>query len=165
MDLKSRLFLLFLLPVLILQSCRDKADAPLEVEKEIRFTKEGELELRSGETDSLLVRLDIEIADTPYETQTGMMYRREMAPEQGMLFVFEAPGMHSFYMKNTLIALDIIFIDSELRIATIHKNAEPLDESGISSRVPVQYVLEVPAGQADRWGISEGDVIRFDRNP
>jgi uncharacterized membrane protein (UPF0127 family) len=154
-----------LVAVFILQSCKEKADAPLEVEKEIRFTKEGELELLRGETDSLLVLLDIEIADTPYETQTGMMYRREMAPDQGMLFVFEAPGMHSFYMKNTLIALDIIFIDAELRIATIHKNAEPLDESGISSRVPVQYVLEVPAGMSDKWGLLEGDIIRFESSP
>ena len=165
MNLKYRLFLLLLFSVLILHSCRDKADAPLETEKEIRFEKEGELEILQAETDSLLVRLDIEIADTPYETQTGMMYRREMAPDQGMLFVFEAPGMHSFYMKNTLIALDILFIDADLRIATIHKNAQPLDESGIPSRVPVQYVLEVPAGQADRWGLSEGNIIRFDRIP
>ena len=151
--------------VLTLGGCRDKARVPLETEQEIAFTKEGELRLLEAETDSVLVRLDIEIADTDYETQTGMMYRREMKPEQGMLFIFDTPAVHSFYMKNTLVALDILFINQDLEIATIYNNAQPLDESGISSRVPVQYVLEVSAGQADRWGVSEGDLIRFDRNP
>jgi uncharacterized membrane protein (UPF0127 family) len=92
------------------------------------------------------------------------MYRRDMAPSQGMLFIFDSPGLHSFYMKNTLIPLDLLFIDEDLRVATIHKDAQPLDESGIPSRVPVQYVLEVRAGLAERWGVSEGDKIRFERS-
>lgn len=144
--------------------CKDgpkKIDGPSE---EISFTKEGELEILRAETDTVLAKLDIEIADTEYETQTGLMYRRHMAPSQGMLFIFDSAGLHSFYMKNTLIPLDLLFIDEDLRVATIHKNAQPLDESGIPSRVPVQYVLEVRAGLTERWGVSEGDKIRFERS-
>ena len=132
--------------------------------KTVAFTKEGELTLYKAETDSVLARLDIEIADTEYETQTGLMYRDGMETNQGMLFVFEEPAYHSFYMKNTKFSIDIIFIDSDLRIASFKENAKPLDETGLNSEVPVQYVLEVNAGLSEQWQLEIGDRMMYTKN-
>ena len=81
----------------------------------ITFTKEGILSVFKQETDSLLIQLDIEIAETAYETQTGLMYRNSMEDGQGMLFIFPDVAYHSFYMKNTKFPLDIIYIDEQLK--------------------------------------------------
>lgn len=145
-------------------ACKDGDKIPLQT-REVGFTHEGALEILKAGTDSVRVNLDIEIAETAYETQTGLMYRKTMEDRQGMLFIFEAPAVHSFYMKNTLIPLDLLFIDDSLKIVTIRKNAAPLDESGIPSGAPVQYVLEIKGGLSDRWGIAVGDAIRFERLP
>lgn len=143
-------------------SCKEEKRV---VKKEtIAFTKEGELTLYKAVTDSVLAHLDIEIADTEYETQTGLMYREGMEPNQGMLFVFNESAYHSFYMKNTKFSIDIIFIDSDLRIASFKENAKPLDERGLNSEVPVQYVLEVNAGLAEKWQLEIGDRIEYTKN-
>lgn len=150
---------------LLLGSCGETpSGTPVQTET-VSFSREGILELLQQGTDSVLVQLEIELAETDYETQTGLMYRQAMADRQGMLFVFETPALHSFYMKNTLIPLDILFINDQLEVVTIRKNAQPLDETGISSGVPVQYVLEVKAGLADRWGVTPGDRIRYRKDP
>jgi len=127
----------------------------------ITFTKEGELSIYKAQSDSVLTTLDIEIADTDYETQTGLMYRDDLADNQAMLFIFPDVAMHFFYMKNTKIPLDIIYIDEELQIASLKENAQPLDETGMSSEVPVKYVLEVKAGLASRWDLNIGDRISY----
>lgn len=145
-------------------ACRDTPKSTLQTES-VRFTKEGTLSLYRGQGDSLLARLDIEIAETEYETQTGLMYRKSMEDGQGMLFIFPDEQRHSFYMKNTLIPLDILFIRSDQTIANIARNARPLDESGIPSAGPIRYVLEIRAGLSDRWGLMEGDRIEFQRTP
>ena len=145
-----------------LSGCRD-AEKPALKTEEVQFTKEGVLEILTAESDSVLAVLDIEIADSEYETQTGLMYRKEMKENRGMLFLFDAAEQHAFYMKNTLIPLDIIFIGPDREIATIRRNAQPLDEASIPSGVPVQYVLEVNAGLSDRWGLEPGDRIRWER--
>lgn len=131
----------------------------------IAFAKEGELQVLKADTDSVIASLDIELALTDYEIQTGLMYRNSMEEKEGMLFVFQDEAPHSFYMKNTLIALDILFIDNSLRIVNIHRNATPLSEAGIPSSGPVQYVLEINAGLSDRWGLSAGDRIRYEKTP
>ena len=127
------------------------------------FRKEGELSIFRENTDSLLTSLDIEIAESEFETQTGLMYRDAMEDEQGMLFIFPTEGMHSFYMKNTRIPLDILFIDGDFSVASIRANAQPMDESSLSSRVPVRYVLEVNAGLVGRMGIQVGDSVAFSK--
>ncbi|WP_394335750.1 DUF192 domain-containing protein [Robiginitalea sediminis] len=149
--------------LLMVTGCQEEKKNPIKTET-ISFTKEGELQVLRAGTDSVLADLDIEIAETDYETQTGLMYRESMEDTQAMWFVFETEAMHSFYMKNTLFPLDILFVNEELEIVTVAKNAQPLDEAGISSGVPVRYVLEIKAGLADKWGISEGDLIRYSRN-
>ncbi|MCE2612824.1 DUF192 domain-containing protein [Flavobacteriaceae bacterium D16] len=144
----------------LLTNCKEEPKKAITTEP-ITFSKEGELEIYKGETDSLLTRLDIEIADSDYEIQTGLMYREEMDANEAMLFVFPDMEFHSFYMKNTLIPLDIIFIDDQLRVVNFKQNATPLDEAGIPSGLPVQYVLEVNAGLSTSWNLEIGDRILY----
>ncbi len=144
-------------------SCKE-ASKKIVTTAPITFTKEGSLSVYKQETDSLLIQLDIEIAETAYETQTGLMYRNSMEDGQGMLFIFPEIAYHSFYMKNTKFPLDIIYIDEQLKVASIIKNAQPLDESSLPSQVPVKYVLEVKAGLSDVWGINTGDRITFQKS-
>nr|WP_299343819.1 DUF192 domain-containing protein [Allomuricauda sp.] len=144
-------------------SCKDETKKEIKTEA-IHFSKEGELTISRPQTDSTLVKLDIEIAETDYETQTGLMYRDSMDDNQGMLFIFSDNEMRSFYMKNTEIPLDIIYINEKLEIVSFQKNASPLDETGLPSQFPAKYVLEINAGLSDKWGIATGDKIDFTRN-
>lgn len=141
-----------------LQSCKEeqKTVKPLVIE----FKKEGELVLKKA-NDSIIKKLDIEIADDDYQTQTGLMYRDHLGEDEGMLFVFPEADYHSFYMKNTKIALDIIYIDSNKKIVSFQKNAEPYSKSSLPSNVPAQYVLEINAGLSDKWNLEVGDKIEY----
>ncbi|KQC31373.1 DUF192 domain-containing protein [Flagellimonas eckloniae] len=146
--------------VLLLGSC--KTDSKKEIKTEtISFTKEGELTILKQETDSIAALFNIEIAESEYETQTGLMYRESMEENQGMLFIFPDVAMHSFYMKNTQFPLDIIYIDENLKIASFQKDAKPYNESGLSSKVPVKYVFEINAGLSEKLGLEIGDVVSF----
>ena len=158
-----RLFGFLLLPILVLQtSCKENSKKVIKTEP-IIFKKEGELTIFAVDKDSVKAKLDIEIADSDYETQTGLMYRSSMEKDQGMLFIFPTAAMHSFYMKNTEFSLDILFIDENLKIVTIRANAKPYDETGIPSQVPIRYVLEIDAGLTNEWGLKIGDRIEFKR--
>lgn len=126
---------------------------------EITFTKEGELVLvKDGEQ---IKRLDIEVANTPYEWETGLMHRESMEDDQGMLFIYPRESPRSFYMKNTHIPLDIIFYDSDSTVVSFHENAQPLDETSIPSGGPARFILEVNAGKVQEWNIETGDKIDF----
>ncbi|MEM9143931.1 MAG: DUF192 domain-containing protein, partial [Bacteroidota bacterium] len=103
------------------------------------------------------------IAETDYETETGLMYRKGMGEHQGMLFIFDDEQYHSFYMKNTEFPLDIIFIKKDGIIASFQENAQPRDETSLPSQAPVQYVLELNAGLVQKWGLQIGDSISFNR--
>lgn len=146
-----------------LWSCKEAPPKQAIETPEVIFNKEGELILYKSGTQTEIARLDIEIAETEYETSTGLMYRSGMGENQGMLFIFEDSSIHSFYMKNTEFALDIIFIDDQFRVASFKDNAQPLEESQISSQLPVQYVLEVNAGLREKWALAVGDSIAFTR--
>ena len=161
-NIKKTAYVASLIFLLAISSCKQEAKKAIETEP-ISFTKEGELQILRSASDSLLASLDIEIAETDYEIQTGLMYREVMEQHQGMLFIFPDVAYHSFYMKNTLIPLDLIFIDDQLRVVTIKPNAQPLDETGIPSEVPVQYVLEVNAGLSAVWGVETGDKIVYNK--
>lgn len=154
------LFATLFISVLLLQSCKTESKKEIKTEA-ISFTKEGVLTILKQETDSILSHLDIEIAESEYETQTGLMYRESMKDNQGMLFIFPDVAMHSFYMKNTQIALDIIYIDENLKIASFQKDAQPFNETGLSSKVPVKYVLEINAGLSEKLELDIGDTISF----
>ncbi|WP_158974109.1 DUF192 domain-containing protein [Cellulophaga sp. L1A9] len=141
-------------------SCKDEAKEVIKTPA-ITFTKEGELIIYKAKTDSIIATFDIEIAETDYETETGLMYRKTMKAEQGMLFVFPDVAMHSFYMKNTEIPLDIIYIDENLKIASFQENAIPFNEEGLSSQVPIKYVLETNAGLAEKYLLEVKDSVVY----
>lgn len=107
------------------------------------------------------VTVFVEIADTP-DTQTlGLMYHQHLDPDHGMLFVFPDERPHAFWMKNTSIPLDLIFIARDGRIVGIHSNAEPFSLAPIDVGVPSRTVLEVNAGFAAAHGLAVGDAVAY----
>lgn len=161
--MKSHRFIIYLfVGFLILQSCKEESKKVIKTEPVV-FTKEGELQIFNMGTDSILTKIDIEIAETSYETETGLMYRKGMEEHQGMLFIFEDVRLHNFYMKNTEFPLDIVYVKDNMTIASFQENAQPLDEKSLPSKVPVQYVLELNAGLVQKWGLKVGDSIAFNR--
>ena len=153
------IFLYFFLSAV--QSCDQQVKKSISITKEINFSKEGELTLRKTKSDFIFKTLDIEIAQTDYETQTGLMYRKSMEEHQGMLFIFQEEQPRSFYMKNTEFSLDIIYINKKKKVVSIKKNTIPYDKNSLPSGEPVLYVLEIKAGLSDRWGIENGDSVRW----
>ncbi len=105
-------------------------------------------------------RFAVTVADDAAERGQGLMFVEDLALLEGMLFVYERPQSVTFWMRNTLISLDMIFVAPDGTILRIHENAVPLDETTIPGGDGVQYVLEVNAGVAGRLGISEGDVLQ-----
>ncbi len=103
--------------------------------------------------------VSVELALTREEQARGLMYRTELAEDAGMLFVFDREEPRRFWMSNTPIPLDILFIRSDATIATIAARTTPYSERQIPSRVPVRYVLEVPGGWSDRHGVKTGDRV------
>ena len=101
----------------------------------------------------------VEIADDDAERTEGLMFRERLAGDHGMLFDFGQPQPAAFWMKNTLVPLDIIFIGADGRIRNVGANAKPLDESPVPSAGPVRYVLELNAGKAAELGIKPGDKV------
>ena len=118
-----------------------------------------------SQADSMLIistrdaehRFTVELARTPAEMERGLMYRDRLASNHGMLFLYDEERPVSFWMKNTLIPLDLIFADSSGRIVQIAERAVPLSTALISSDMPVRAVLEVNGGTADRLHIGIGD--------
>lgn len=142
--------------------CKENTEEKV-LTKEILFTKEGELQITKATNDSLVAQLDIEIAETDYETQTGLMYRKGMEKNQGMLFLFKQEGPKSFYMKNTEFPLDIIYINQQMKIVNVHRDAQPFSQVSLPSEAPAKYVLEVNAGMVKQWRLLPGDLISFQR--
>jgi uncharacterized membrane protein (UPF0127 family) len=106
-------------------------------------------------------RFDIELALSPAQQEQGLMYRREMAADAGMLFIFPAAEIARFWMHNTLIPLDMVFIAADGHIAGIHERAVPMNDEAISSETPVLAVLELNGGTASRLGIKAGDLVHY----
>lgn len=104
-------------------------------------------------------RFRVELADTDMSRSRGMMFRTSMAPDAGMLFDFKQEQMASFWMRNTLLPLDMLFIRADGTILNIHQRAIPRDETGINSTGPVRAVLEVNGGTTARLGIKAGDKV------
>lgn len=110
-------------------------------------------------TDKGPQRFKVELADNDATRARGMMFRTTMAPDAGMLFDFKQEQIASFWMRNTLIPLDMVFIKADGTIQNIHQRAIPKDESGINSTGPVRAVLELNGGTASRLGIKAGDRV------
>lgn len=106
----------------------------------------------------------VEVADSEEERKRGLMWRKKLNNNAGMLFVFKDSSIRYFWMKNTFIGLDMAFIDTNMVIRTIRTAAKTNDSTTIySSFVPVQYVLEVNAGWFEQHNIEPGDTITFDK--
>jgi len=108
-------------------------------------------------------RLDVEIANSDATRARGLMFRRSLGPDQGMLFLYDGEQPISMWMRNTYISLDMIFIRADGRIQSIARNTEPFSESVIRSGGPVSAVLEIAAGEAKRYGLKVGDEVRHSR--
>ncbi|SFM24872.1 DUF192 domain-containing protein [Shimia aestuarii] len=105
-------------------------------------------------------RFNVEVADTERARAIGLMYRERLPRSAGMLFVYEETGPVSFWMRNTLIPLDMLFVDQFGVISHIHHDAVPLDETPIPGGRAVRYVLEINGGLAKALGISVGSEMR-----
>ncbi|MCG9916591.1 MAG: DUF192 domain-containing protein [Phenylobacterium sp.] len=105
------------------------------------------------------VRFQVEIADNDATRAQGLMYRKSLAPDRGMLFDFHTPRPVAFWMRNTYISLDMIFIRADGRILSIARNTVPLSEEGVPSGGPVRAVLELIGGRAAQIGALPGDRV------
>jgi uncharacterized protein len=130
------------------------------IDPEYMFKKDGELTF----TDSLnnpKTKIDIQIANSDFDRELGLMYRKQMDENRGMLFIFPLEERQSFWMRNTFISLDMIFVNSAKKIVTIHRNTQTLSDQSYPSAAPAQYVIEVNSGYCSRHNINEGDKINF----
>lgn len=105
-------------------------------------------------------RFSVEVADDPRERALGLMHREEMPLTHGMLFMFEEPQDVSFWMKNTLIPLDMLFLSKDGTVSRIHENAVPQDLTPIHGGTDILAVLEVNGGVSARFAITEGSELR-----
>ena len=124
------------------------------------FLSEGEL-VFMDENGKELSKLEIEIVDNEADRRQGLMYRKSMPEHRGMLFVFEEQQPQAFWMKNTLMPLDIIYVNDKNVVVSIPKNTTPFSEKSLPSEKPALYVVETNAGYTAKMGIKEGTKISF----
>lgn len=153
----------FVLPDFLSMNSGTNSVEPSGTVAEPPFTKHGTLSFLHS--DSTATTIDIEIVEDDFHRSRGLMYRRNMDENRGMLFVFESERPLSFWMKNTHIPLDMVFVDEEMRIVNIHENTEPLQEIHYRSTAPARYCIEVNAFFCQTHGIKAGDVVAFERLP
>ncbi|MSU90947.1 DUF192 domain-containing protein [Rhodobacteraceae bacterium 2CG4] len=110
-------------------------------------------------------RFAVEVADDAEERAQGLMNRPEMPRFAGMLFVYEAPGPVAFWMKNTMIPLDMLFADETGTVRRIHRNAEPYSTDSIPGGDDIRFVLEINGGMSDLLGLTEGAQLRHPAIP
>jgi hypothetical protein len=140
------------------------APAVAQIARQDPKTCKGQPEIKPLEplqirTDRGVQSFNVEIADSEMEREYGLMCRRSLAPDRGMLFLFARSEPQMFWMRNTLIPLDIIYIGEDGRVVSISRNVQPLDESGAPSAGPAKFVLELPAGRAAQIGLLPGDRV------
>ena len=153
MSVKKIAPLILLLGLCVLVGCKETNADPQSLTRAPLI-----VEMPDGRT----VTINVELATTPEQQQKGLMFREEMADDTGMLFIFDTPREIGFWMKNTLIPLDMIFIAPTSGIIhKIHRNAIPHDKRSIPSNGITKAVLEINAGLSDRLGIVEGSKIIF----
>src|SRR6516162_84732 len=104
-------------------------------------------------------RFKVEFAETPAQMMQGLMFRTSLGPDAGMLFDYKEPTAATMWMRNTLIPLDMLFVDAQGRIVNIHQRAVPQSLDIISATAPVRAVIELNGGTAARLGIAPGDQV------
>ncbi|MBL4618406.1 MAG: DUF192 domain-containing protein [Robiginitomaculum sp.] len=119
----------------------------------------GSLQALQIVSDGRVINLSVQFADDPAKRAQGLMFVKQMADDHGMLFDFEKSRAVNMWMKNTLIPLDMIFLDAKGKVVTIARNAKPNSLRRISSGVAVMAVLEVNGGLSRKWSIKRGDQV------
>ena len=112
--------------------------------------------------DGRTIVFQVEIADTSAKREMGLQYRRELADDKGMIFLFPEESIQSFWMKNTPIPLDMIFMNRQRQIAGIVEQTLPFSLAPRSVAAPSQFVLEINGGLAKKYRLKAGDSVRFD---
>ncbi|MEM7368283.1 MAG: DUF192 domain-containing protein [Bacteroidota bacterium] len=129
----------------------------------VPFKKEGTLTFYEQTTVQAIKTIDLEIADSEQRITQGLMYRPNMPDTEGMLFIFPDMAPRSFWMRNTLVSLDIIFVDDLNRIVSIQEKTTPKSEQSLPSGKPAKYVVEVIGGFCEKYGVEVGDQISYSR--
>jgi uncharacterized membrane protein (UPF0127 family) len=123
---------------------------------EIQFKRSSLVVVSSGRD----IKFEVDLATNDAERARGLMFRKQLGPYEGMLFDFYQEMPVSFWMKNTLIPLDMVFIAADGTVKHVHANAVPLSTDSVSSRYPVRGVLEINGGSAALLGIKPGDTVK-----
>lgn len=150
-----------LIAILPLAACQPTSGGTAAIERSPAGLDQIPLTVRTraGQTH----RFTVEVARTPEEQQQGLMNRESLAPDRGMIFPYATPQQASFWMKDTLIPLDMIFIRADGTIARIEANTAPLSLDAVASGEPVGAVLELAGGRAAELGIAAGDTVSWTR--
>jgi uncharacterized membrane protein (UPF0127 family) len=154
-----------LLPLLVLAlatGCGSDADTDNAGSGEPSFQREGTLAFYQPSGDTLAT-IAIEIADTDAERQQGLMRRRSLGYDRGMLFIFDDVSTDGMWMKNTPLPLDIVFVAPDSQVVSITRRTTPFSEETIEPAAPRKFVVEVRAGFANRYGLTDSTSIRWTR--
>lgn len=155
------LAIFFLKPILFDSRGKEiSKPADKSITMEPQFSNEGNLVFLNAEKDTIR-RVDIEIADNDQERTQGMMYRTSMSYDKAMLFIMPYERPQSFWMRNTKMSLDIMYVNGDMEIVTIYKHTQPYSDSPIPSFKKAKYVVETAAGFCDKFGIKEGNFIKY----
>jgi uncharacterized membrane protein (UPF0127 family) len=146
----------------------DEAPRPAAEEPEVAPTGSGAAREAGPEVvfrpaGAAEARVSVEVARTRRQHQLGLMYRTHLPPDAGMLFLFDRPKVQQFWMRNTLVSLDMIFVSSEMKVVGVVENAQPKTMTGRSVPVVSQYVVEVNAGWARAHRVAAGVPVEFVR--
>jgi hypothetical protein len=147
---------------LVLAGCGSEAGEPTRDEPHAVFEPEARVAFLSPDGDTLSV-IDAELAESREDQSTGLMRRREMWGDQGMLFLYEPAQATSMWMKNTPTSLDIIFVGEDGEVLNVAERTRPYSEASHASIGPAAAVVEVRAGFADRYGIGPSTQVRWTR--
>ena len=157
----AALLVLSTLVPLLLLGCADESGQS-EKEDLRSFRDEGTLAFVQPNGDTLRT-ITIDVADSDAERRRGLMRQRSLGYDRGMLFVFDTVDRGSMWMKNTPLPLDIIFVAPDSQVINIARRTTPLSEEKITPAAPRKYVVEVRAGFADRFGLTDSTHVRWNR--
>ncbi len=143
--------------VILLLGCQTETESSTSTARELIIEDTLEFILKDGQS----LPLEVALADDNDERAAGLMYIRSMDENQGMLFVFEDEQPRSFWMANTPLALDMLFVNESYEIVTIHRNTQPFSQRNFTSEIPAKYVIEVNGGYTIRHDIQEGMSVRI----
>lgn len=141
-----------------LASCQPSASNAVDLGRSAAGLEQVQLTITSNGREH---RFTVEVASTAEQQAMGLMYRTKLAPDRGMIFPFDPPRDASFWMRNTLIPLDMIFVRADGSIANIAANTVPYSEEPVRSEGPVAAVLEIPGGRSAELGIQPGDNVKW----